>query len=83
MRVMEVMVFRYTSYLVTIKGSVDYAECGKCGVWKMQSGMLTNLYFLDAQFVLYTNAPVYTNVLTCDQAPLMSLRTTRRPTYVW
>ena len=42
-----------------------------------------SLYFLDAQFVLYTNAPVYTNVLTCDQAPLMSLRTTRRPTYVW
>ena len=32
MRVMEVMVFRHTSYLVTIKGWVDYAECG---VWKM------------------------------------------------
>ena len=42
-----------------------------------------SLHFLDAQFVLYTSAPVYTNVLTCDQAPLMSLRTIRRPTYVW
>ena len=49
---------------------VENAEGGKCGVWKMQSGMLTNLlkksdaslHFLDAQFVLYTNALVYTNV---------------------
>ena len=23
--------------------SVESAECGKCGVWKIQSGMLTNL----------------------------------------
>ena len=40
-----------------------------------------SLHFLDAQFVLYTNAPV--PVLTCNQVPLMSLRTTCRPTYVW
>ena len=68
----------------------------ECGVWKMRSvengewnvnklikKRDASLHFLDAQFVLYTNAPVYTNVLTCDQAPLMSLRNTRRPTYVW
>ena len=70
------------------------AKCGECGVWKMRSVENAEwnvnklikktrciiAFFLDAQFVLYTNAPVYTNVLTCDQAPLMSLRTTRRPT---
>ena len=76
--------------------SVENAGCGKCGEWRMRSvenvewnvnklikKRDASLHFLDAQFVLYTNAPVYTNVLTCDQAPLMSLRTTRRPTYVW
>ena len=76
--------------------SVENAECGKYGVLKIRSveneewnvyklikKRDASLHFLDAQFVLYTNAPVYTNVLTCDQAPLMSLRITRRPTYVW
>ena len=76
--------------------SVENAECGKCGVWKMRSVENASLFhfkfsfpcgktvwnnwnvnklikkrdaslhFLDAQFVLYTNAPVYTNVLTPD-----------------
>ena len=88
--------------------SVENAECGKWGVWKVRSvenasifhfkmrsvenasifhfnfsfpcgKTLWNwnvnklikkrdasLHFLDAQFVLYTNVPVYTNVLTPD-----------------
>ena len=75
---------------------MENVECGICGVWKMRSvenaewnvnklikKRDASLHFLDAQFVLYTNAPVYTNVLTCDQAPLMSLRTTRTWVGVW
>ena len=49
----------------------SFPSCGKT-VWnnwnvnKLIKKRDASLHFLDAQFVLYTNAPVYTNVLTPD-----------------
>ena len=59
-------VWKLRQFSISIFHSHAEKQCGTTGMLTNKKKRDASLHFLDAQFVLYTNAPVYTNVLTPD-----------------